>query len=180
MKALRFGLYKRPSNDHNQRKITNDEEVFELFREFSHNVVVVSVSSESSLEELYDQFNSFDVIVNIVGSHAMNFLLTDSSRYAVIDVWALEIENLSETVQDFVPYYAVSYPHLPDDPVLQQTAKTVVGGVTSELHYDFMNANLIIDIPRLRGELQAVAFVCNCLELLKYNDVAEQFLRGNF
>jgi len=164
VKALRFGLYKRPSSDHNQRKITNDEEVFELFREFSRNVVVVSVSSVSSLEELYDQFNSFDVIVNSVGSHAMNFLLTDSSRYAVIDVWALEIENLSETVQDFVPYYAVSYPHLPEDPVLQQTAKTVVGSVhNTELHYDFMNANLIIDIPRLRGELQkAVAFVCNC------------------
>ena len=72
----------------------------------------------------------------------------------MIDVWALEIENLSETVQDFVPYYAVLIPIYRMTPCFSE-AKTVVGSVPdTELHYDFMNANLIADIPRLPGELQ--------------------------
>ena len=93
-----------------------------------------------------------------------NFIFTESTNFAVIDVWGAEIFPSGDW-NAIVPYYKESFPHVPVDPELRAITEKLVGSVHSdrELRTRIQNSDLIVDVTLLRAELRhAVERVCSC------------------
>ena len=162
---LRFALYERPVGDASRRLITNKDEVFDLFREFSGKLHTVTVSKDTPIHEVSHKFNSFDILVTTHGSHMVNLIFTTRTRFSVIEVWGHEIfapNDANRVWDNIVPFYKTSFPHGSTDAdvekVIQNFDKTDFGQMRIVL-----TSNIRVNIETLRPILQdAVENVCDC------------------
>ena len=162
--SLRLAIYERHGGS---RLLTNKEDIFTLFREFSNHTKIISISGDTSVDEVYKQFNSFDVLVTPHGSHMANLIFTRSKRFAVIEIvgrdfWSPASERLFW--QPVIPYYDMSFPHDSTDPSVQKLIDNV-----SAVYYpgnsgraEIMKSNLVVNVTRLREKLSETArYICS-------------------
>jgi hypothetical protein len=162
---LRFALYERPVGDASRRLITNKDEVFKLFRDFSGRFHTISVSKATPIDEVYRKFNSFDVLVTTHGSHMVNLIFTTWTTFAVIEVWGNEVFSpLGEERiwGQVVPFYKTSFPHSSEDAevekIIQNFDKTNISHSRK-----VKTANIRVNTDGLRLVLQdAAEDVCDC------------------
>ena len=167
VEKIRLSLYERPITDRNRRLLVNKDEIFDLFREYTSHVDTVTVGKDSTIAEVYDAFNSFDVLVTPHGSHMLNVLFTNSSRYALIEVTGSDLYSKADEVRHWssiVPYYDLTFPHTSTEAELQIIINNSSGPLGGGLHAQkVMQSNLIVNITLLRDVLQgALDYLCNC------------------
>jgi len=167
MSKLRLSLYERSAKDQARRLLTNKQDIFDLFHEITSNVGIISVSSNNSIEDVYDAFNTYDILATPHGSHMLNVFFTNSSNYALIEVTGAELFDKADDVRHWtsiVPYYDVTFPHASTDNEIQKiidTSPSVVGDLQAQTR--IKQSDLIVNITRLRDSLHgAINHLCNC------------------
>ena len=160
---LKIAVYQR-SEGSALRSFFNLDEVVALAHEWSDDVRVISLRSNSSIYTAADVMNSFHLLITPHGSHLTNglFILSDLFLPAIVEVVATCYNtDWSTNNEKFTTYYEMSTGHQTMDLSLQQKLSACERRESCSwseacpraLGLRAIQSDLAVDIPRLRSAL---------------------------
>ena len=169
---IQVAIFYKAEGINGMRRFVNLAQVIELVQTFNVSLANITVTSDMELIEIFETFNSFDILITPIGSHQANLLFTQLRRkVAIIEVVSTCLSL--DTMYWLEPRmkYIISSGHTPADHKLQRLVDQCskvrekhscaeTAGCNSKQLGKIITADMIVNVDILRGHLaSAVQYV---------------------